>query len=252
MRFACALLLAGLIGPAGSQAVDPAALWKIVSGQCVPHEQAAHDPSPCAAVDLEQGVDKGFVVLKDLNGVAQFLLIPTTRLGGMEDPAILTPGAMNYWNAAWQARTFVEARLQTRLPRDAVSLAINSRVGRTQNQLHIHIDCMRPDVQALLRQNLDKVGMAWSVFPVDLAGHRYRTIRIQQDSLRFVDPFRLLAQSDERIAADMGMHTLVVVGATFADGTGGFVLLDDHADILAGDFAAGEQLQDHTCRIASK
>ena len=252
MRLACAALLAGLLGPVSANAADPSALWKIVSGQCVPHEQAAHDPAPCAAVDLADGVDEGFVVLKDLNGVAQFLLIPTARIGGIEDPAILAPGAVNYWDAAWQARTFVEARLQTKLPRDAVSLAINSVLGRSQNQLHIHIDCVRPDVQALLRQNLDKVGTDWSVFPADLAGHSYRTLRIEQDSLRSVDPFRLLAESDEHVAADMGMHTLVVVGATSADGADGFVLLDDHADVLAGDFGAGEQLQDHSCGVAAK
>ena len=252
MRLVCAALLAGFLSPVGGQAADPSALWKIVSGQCVPHEQAAHDPSPCAAVDLAQGIDKGFVVLKDLNGVAQFLLIPTARIGGIEDPAILAPGAVNYWQAAWQAREFVEGRLQNRLPRDAVSLAINSRVGRTQNQLHIHIDCIRPDVQAVLRQNLDQIGTAWNMFPVKLNGNHYRTMRIGQESLDAVDPFRLLAESDERVAADMGMHTLVVVGATFPDGGDGFVLLDDHADVMAGDFAAGERLQDHTCRIAAK
>ena len=252
MRLACALLLAGLLGPVGGWAADPSALWKIVSGQCVPHEQTTHDPAPCAVVDFADGMDKGFAVLKDLNGVAQFLLIPTARIGGIGDPAILALDAVNYWDAAWQARTFVEARLQTKLPRDAVSLAINSVLGRSQNQLHIHIDCVRPDVQALLRQNLDKVGTDWTLFPVDLAGHSYRTLRIEQDSLSHADPFRLLAESDKHVAADMGMHTLVVVGAMFADGTDGFVLLDDHADVLAGDFGAGEQLQDHTCRVAAK
>jgi CDP-diacylglycerol pyrophosphatase len=82
-------LIALLLVPAGARAADPSALWKIVNGKCVPHEQAADDPSPCAAVDVAGGVDKGFAVLKDMNGVAQFLLIPTARIGGIEDPAIL-------------------------------------------------------------------------------------------------------------------------------------------------------------------
>src|ERR1700723_3475452 len=92
-----------------------------------------------------RGVDKGFVVLKDITGIAQFLLIPTARISGIEDPEILDPQATNYWDAAWRARYFVDERLPTSLPRDAVSLAINSSVGRTQDQLHIHIDCIRPD-----------------------------------------------------------------------------------------------------------
>jgi CDP-diacylglycerol pyrophosphatase len=111
-RLAClGILLAGFL-PTTSHA-DPSALWKIVSQQCVPHEQASRDPSPCTSVNLSQGVDKGFVVLKDINGASQFLLIPTARIGGIEDGVILTPDATNYWDAAWQARYYVESRLHT-------------------------------------------------------------------------------------------------------------------------------------------
>ncbi|VTO15486.1 CDP-diacylglycerol pyrophosphatase [Klebsiella variicola] len=36
------------------------------------------------------------------------------------------------------------------VPDNAISLAINSRSGRTQNHFHIHISCLRPDVRAQL------------------------------------------------------------------------------------------------------
>ncbi|MEA2774493.1 MAG: CDP-diacylglycerol pyrophosphatase [Acetobacteraceae bacterium] len=252
MRFVSAVLLGLVLAPAGAHAADPSALWKIVSGKCVPHEQTERDPSPCSVVDLAQGIDKGFVVLKDITGVAQFLVIPTARIGGIEDPAILAPDATNYWDAAWQARYFVDERLHTTLPRDAVSLAINSSVGRTQDQLHIHIDCVRPDVRAALAANLDKVQGVWTPFPVPLAGHTYRSIRINQETLDGVDPFRVLVDNDPASRGEIGMHTLVVVGEAFSDGSVGFVLLDDHADLAAGDQASGEQLQDHTCKGADK
>jgi CDP-diacylglycerol pyrophosphatase len=249
-------LLAGLLASpmwfitGSAQAADPSVLWKIVNGKCVPHEQAERDPSPCSDVDVAEGVVKGFVVLKDIAGVAQFLLIPTARISGIEDPAVLMEGATNYWAAAWNARYFVEDRVQTSLPRDAIALAINSSVGRTQDQLHIHIDCIRPDVRAALTAGLDKVGIAWAPFPVPLVGHGYRAIRINQDTLDGVDPFRVLMDGDP--ATDMGMHTLVVVGETFAEGRNGFVLLDDRADLAAGDRASGENLLDHACAIAPK
>ncbi len=239
-----------LLAPLGAHAADPSALWKIVNGQCVPHEQADRDPSPCAEVDIVSGVDKGFALLKDIVGVAQFLLIPTERIGGIEDPAILAPGATNYWSAAWKARYFVEERVHTELPRDAISLAINSAFGRTQNQLHIHIDCVRPDVHDVLVGSLDKVGLKWAAFPVPLAGHSYRAIRISQPTLEGVDPFRVLADAEPGI--DMGKHTLVAVGATFADTGAGFVLLDDTVDLVAGNRGSGEELQDHSCAIAPK
>jgi CDP-diacylglycerol pyrophosphatase len=247
-----ALLLALLLAPISGRAADPSALWKIVNGQCVPHEESEHSPSPCAAVDIANGVEKGFAVLKDRNGIAQFLLIPTARIGGIEDPALLASGETNYFDAAWQARSFVEQRIHASMPRDSLSLAINSVKGRTQDQLHIHVDCIRPDVHDTLATNLDKITTAWAALPTPLAGHLYRAIRIDQSTLNGVDPFHLLADADPKALAEMGMHTLVVVGATFPDHTSGFVLLDDHADPAAGNRGSGEELQDHTCAIAPK
>ena len=248
MRLVAAVVLTSLLAPAGVRAADPSALWNIVNGKCVPHQQAAHDPYPCAAVDLRQR----FAVLKDLRGIAQFLLIPTVRIGGIGDRAILAPDATNYWDAAWKARSFVESRLRVKLPRDAVALAVNSAVARTQNQLHIHIDCIRPDVRAVIKANLDKVGPGWTPFPVPLAGHHFRSFRINQPTLDGIDPFRLLADSDPGAKAAMAMHTLVLTGATFASGISGFVLLADRANLADADRAAGEQLQDHTCSVASR
>jgi CDP-diacylglycerol pyrophosphatase len=247
MRPAWALLLGLVCAPAGARAADPSALWKIVSGQCVPHETTERDPSPCSVVDLANGADKGFALLKDRDGVAQFLLIPTARISGIEDPAILDPASTNYWDAAWRDRYFVEERLHASLPRDGVALAINSSVGRTQDQLHIHIDCIRPDVRAALAGNLDKVGAAWTPFPIKLAGHAYQAIRINQETMDGINPFRVLVDGDPKTGGDISMHTLVLVGETFADGSNGFVLLDDQANLAAGDHASGEQLEDHAC-----
>src|ERR1700757_2680511 len=70
---------------------DSDALWTIVHDQCVPHEQRASDPAPCALVDLSGGGDRGYVVLKDPVGATQFLLIPTARVTGIESPALLEP-----------------------------------------------------------------------------------------------------------------------------------------------------------------
>ncbi|WP_170983157.1 CDP-diacylglycerol diphosphatase, partial [Escherichia coli] len=40
------------------------------------------------------------------------------------------------------------------VPDRAVSLAINSRTGRTQNHSHIHISCIRHDVREHLDNNM--------------------------------------------------------------------------------------------------
>ncbi len=220
---------------------DPGALWRIVHDQCVPDQLAHGDPAPCAEVDLGGASS----VLKDLVGATQFLLIPTQRVTGIEDPAVLVPGAPNYFAAAWRARSFVDERAGATLPREWVSLAINSASARSQDQLHIHVDCIRPDVHAALSEHGAAVGPDWTPFPVPLAGHRYDAMSISGEDLDAANPFVLLADGVPGAREDMASRTLVVVGSLGADGRPGFVILTDRADAATGDQAEGEQLQDH-------
>lgn len=239
------LALAGTIGLGAAlvaRAADPSALWHIVHDRCVPDMQQKHDPAPCTVVDAADG----YAVLKDIVGATQFLLIPTTRVSGIDDPTILAPDAPNYWQDAWEARRYVEQRAGRALPRDVLSLAINSSVGRTQDQLHIHIDCVRADVRTALTAHAGDIGPQWSAFPATLVGHTYRALRLDGAEFGARDPFRLLANT---VPADqMRWHTLVAVGMTFG-AQPGFVLLDDRADVAAGDRASGEELQDHDCGV---
>jgi CDP-diacylglycerol pyrophosphatase len=224
---------------------DHDALKKIVVDQCAPHMQAGQGPAPCAAVDLKGGT----AVLKDIKGKTQFLLIPVKIVTGIDDPQILAADAPNYWQAAWEARKFVEERAGKPIPRDDIGLAINSAYGRSQYQLHIHVDCVRADVKQALDANLDKIGTGWAELKVDLAGHRYRAIRVDADDLSAQNPFRLLANSDPAARADMGRQTLAVIPVTFTGGKPGFVLLNDRANIAALDFASSSNLLDQDCAV---
>ena len=225
------------------------ALWQVVHGFCVPGEKGMHDPSPCTAVDLSNGVDRGFAVLKDLRRRTQVLVVPTTRITGIEDPAVLVANAPNYWQFAWEARRYVEARAGVEMPRDDVGLAVNSEPGRTQDQLHIHIDCIRPDVKLALGKNEAGIGKSWSLLRVSLAGRRYMAMRVEGADLTAVEPFRLLAAGLPSARKDMASQTLVVVGASFKKGGTGFFLLNDHADAASRDEATGEDLLDHSCAV---
>jgi CDP-diacylglycerol pyrophosphatase len=241
---ALGLLAALLSGDAAAQASNPNVLWQIVHGQCVPDQRQHRDPKPCAEVDLPGG----FAVLKDIAGASQFLLIPTTEVGGIEDPTLLAPLARNYFAAAWQARSFVEQALGHPMPRDTLSLAINSASGRTQDQLHIHIDCIRADVRDALFRERPNIGWRWRLLNTPMAGHQYRAMRVTGPTLFGHNPFKLLAWGVPGARADMGQHTLVVVGMVFGR-VPGFIILDDHADRAHGDWGSGEELQDHSCAL---
>jgi CDP-diacylglycerol pyrophosphatase len=241
LTLALALILtAGTVSAAHANA-DPNALWTIVHDQCVPHQEAGGDPAPCAQVDLGAREQHGYAVLKDLVGATQFLLIPTDPVSGIESPALLRPDATNYFAAAWRASSYVDARAGADIPRDWISLAINSEVARSQNQFHIHIDCVRADVKESLSRNIAHVGPGWAPFPEPLRGHPYLAMAVEGEDLGTTDPVKLIADRTD----DIGLETLVVVGTYLSDGQPGFVLLAGHADSTAGNAGAGEELQDH-------
>jgi CDP-diacylglycerol pyrophosphatase len=225
-------------------------LWQIVHEKCVPDQEHHGNPSPCALVHLQEGIERGYVVLKDLIGLTQYLLLPTARVIGIESSDLLLPNAPNYFAAAWRERGYVEKAARRTLPRTAMSLAVNSVLNRSQNQLHIHIDCIRLDVQATLQRLVDGIGDNWAVFPEPLVGHTYLVRRIVAEDLSAANPFVLLADGVPDARTAMGAQTLTVVGAQFADGKPGFVVLNARVDVGAGAFIRGEELQDHSCAVA--
>jgi CDP-diacylglycerol pyrophosphatase len=251
LRLALALAaLAGCVSMPETAALPPPpvhpngqALWRIISTQCLPGQLERHDPAPCALVSQEGR----FVVLKDREGVAQQLVMPTDKVTGIEDPKVLAGGAPNYFAEAWDTRRYVDARLPRPLPREAVSIAVNSIYGRSQDQLHLHVDCLDPGVQGALAADAPRIGAGWSAGTFVLAGHPYRIRRIDGERLA-VDPFRLLAETIPGAARTMGAWTLVLVGETSPDGRPGFYLIAARADPAAGEHASGEMLQDHACR----
>jgi CDP-diacylglycerol pyrophosphatase len=242
-----AFVLAAAIGARGA---DRDALWTIVHGECVVNQRTSGDPEPCAMVALRDGAARGYALLKDRSGRTQFLLIPTARVSGIEDPALLARGAPNYFAAAWQARSYVEARVGHALPREDLSLAVNSAFGRSQDQLHIHLDCLRADVRDALRAHAPRIGGHWAPLGAPLAGRDYMAMRVLGEDLGQANPFELLAVGLPGARGDMRRYTLVVAGARFADGGPGFVVLAHRADPAAADPGSGEWLQDHACALA--
>jgi CDP-diacylglycerol pyrophosphatase len=228
--------------PVVGGAADSGALWRVVHGLCVAHMRLDGHPAPCSKVDLFAG----YAILKDRAGATQWLLVPTARLTGIEDPRLLAPETPNYWELSWENRGLLEQRAQRPLAREEIGLAVNSLHGRSQNQLHIHIDCVRADVVADLATRRDRIGPEWRPLDVELAGRRYLARWISEADLAANDPFRLAAEMPAA-RADMGRQTLVLIGAASRAGEPGFVLLNDQADADTGDRGHGEDLLDHAC-----
>jgi len=223
------------------------ALWAIVHDKCVPDEEQNHDPAPCALVDVANGDAKGYVLLKDIRGVAQYLLIPTRRISGIESPELLAPDAPNYLAEAWANRGLVSSRLHRELAWDGIGLAVNSISARTQDQFHIHIDCVRPDVRAALAQHAGEISDQWQPLAFDLVGRRYVARRLSASAATSQNPFKLLADGVRGAAQDMGDMSLAMIGTVFAPGDQGFILLASQGNEQKG--AHSEDLLDRRCAV---
>lgn len=219
----------------------PDALWRIVSQQCIPHQRDNQSPEPCAKVDLQSG----FVLLKDIHGPLQYLLLPTAKMKGMESPELLQPKTANFFWLAWQQRNFMSLRRGTQVPDDVISLTINSTSGRTQNQLHIHISCLRKDVRGQLNQYASTLNDEWQDFPVELAGNKYIARKVSEAQFVQRSPFIMLATQVPQAREHMGRYSLAM--AQLAGGE--WVALATERNLLRLNLASAEQLQDHDCGL---
>lgn len=242
-----AIIAAGLVALAGVIAwllltqSHPNTLRHIALEQCVPNEQRHHSPAPCARVSLASG----FVALKDRNGPLQYLLMPTFRLNGMESPLLLSADTPNYFWLAWQARELMSERRGAPVPDSVVSLAINSRLGRTQNHLHIHISCLRQDVREKLNRSAVGPGSGWLPLAGGFNGHEYLMRRVSVQELARRSPFMMLAEEIPAAKAHMGRYALAL--AQLPDGN--FILLATRRNLLKLNLASAEELQDHDCAL---
>lgn len=184
------------------------------------------------------------MLLKDLVGPLQYLLIPTVRVAGIESPAVLAPDTPHYFAEAWRNRRIMAQRFGHPIPDDDILLALNSRHGRTQNQLHIHISCIDPKVKKRLTHMANRIDTQWAALPQPLHGHRYIGRRVSVNTLERESAARLLAGHDEarKHMADYGMALTSVAGA-------GPVLLVTRTHRLAGNFGSAEELESHACGV---
>ena len=233
---AAAFLVAGHFAVA-----DRMVLWRIVHEQCVPAAAKGEAlPKPCLSVASDHAV------IKDLNGVAQLLAIPTERLSGIEDPALLQPQTPDYFAAAFAARGLMRRYLPTAPERDGLVISINSAHSRSQDQLHLHIDCLARASATTLSAYAPHLDAKWRPMTDALAGRKYWARRVDSVDLAGVYPFRLLAdEMPDR--GDMGAWSLAAAPMSF-DGKPGFVLLADYAELFGGGHA--EDVADHDCAIA--
>jgi CDP-diacylglycerol pyrophosphatase len=222
MLLAGAGLLAASIAPARA---DPNALWTKVVQVCVKSDPQQDKSNPCDIVDKVAD----YVLVKDICGPTQYLLMPVHRLSGIESADLAT--APNYFRDAWENRDRVAGRAGRKLAPQDIALALNSIDRRSQNQFHIHLDLARAGLGDALRAHQNDPAGTWSLFR--FAGLDYHLMRLtdlaSQNPVALVRA-RLAAENDAAAQGEMRHQSIGLTGATFADGSTGFYLLNTAFD----------------------
>jgi CDP-diacylglycerol pyrophosphatase len=221
-------------------------LWVALQG-CLIAKKATGRAFPCLSVDLGDKDRPGTAVLRAPGAPTHLVVMPTRDVPGLESPQLQHAAGNAYWRAALAARPRVTEALKERLPVEEVGMAVNSAGGRSQDQLHIHLDCVRSSVRLALQNHAQGVKSSWAPFPVTLQGRHFFAMRMRAADADSFNPFAALAHLPGR-ATDLREVALAVVSTPRDDPEPGFTILANRA---LGSFA-GELLLDHTCSAASQ
>jgi CDP-diacylglycerol pyrophosphatase len=226
------------------------ALWQVVQ-TCVANHALTGDAFPCLEVNLSDGEEGGYVILRPPVGKPDTILSPTKRIVGVEDPSLRTLAAPNYFEDAWNARGFLADPVQKPLAHSDVALAVNARASRTQDQLHIHIGCISRQAKQTLQAIAPQLPEdKWAPIQERIQGFAFWGRRIARETLAGVNPFRLAAEGFPDGTKSSAQSAIVVAGTRLADGRNEFALLVWRPDPfgLSRPFAA-EDILDASCSL---
>jgi CDP-diacylglycerol pyrophosphatase len=226
------------------------ALWQVVR-TCVADYTLTGAAFPCLEVNISDSEERGYVILRPPVGKPDLILSPTRRIAGIEDPSLSTQQAPNYFEDAWNARSFLSDARQRPVGRDDVAVAVNSRLSRTQDQFHIHIACISREAKQMLRAIAPELSEdKWSRIRETIHGLNFRGRLVAQNTLAGVNPFRLAAEGLDDETESGTQMMILVAGAQLASGRGGFVVLASHNDPfrLSRQYSA-EDFLDPSCSL---
>ncbi|ACL58364.1 CDP-diacylglycerol diphosphatase [Methylobacterium nodulans] len=242
----CYLLLCLILAPAAAATEPTRNLLWVTLQTCILTKRMTGRALPCLAVDLGDKDRPGTAVLRAPGQATHVVVMPTERVVGLEDPQLQQRPGTAYWQAALAARHYVTEALGGRLTAYDVGLAVNSIGGRSQDQLHIHLDCVQPSVQAALQHYASTIGSTWAAMPIALQGSRFFALRVGADQMRDLNPFAALGHLPGR-RTELRDTSLAMISVSGESGTRDFVLL-----AYRDPEAHAEKLLDHACTALAK
>lgn len=213
---------------------DRNALWSIVEQRCLVGSNLPSMP-PC----VEVAPQDSYVIIKDRKGSRHFLLMPSFPLEGIEASELLKPDTPNFFKLAVNSLDGLERRFGLPGSKESIGLAVNSKGGRSQDHLHVHIACLKQEVEhALAASRFDAV--KW--VPIEVEGNQYHGRAVTQLELDTKGPFLLMAEELPGARYRMGEYGIALVQLSDS-----YVLLATRRDVPKLNFASAGEILDHDC-----
>ena len=248
VRFVSIALALVLLASPTALASERGLLWRVVQ-TCLVNHKLTGGAFPCLDVQTPDGRASGYAVLRAPLEKTHIVVMPTVRTIGIEAERLRSPDAPSYFHDAWTARHFVTDDLRTKPGRAEIGMAVNSRAGRSQDQLHIHVNCLRPAVGRALAQQAPALrAHDWTRLAILPHAPRYLVHDVRSADLANVNIFQTVADGLKIDPDDMDDVTIVVVGADDVQGAPGFTILARQRQPGGFDEAHGEALLDPACR----
>jgi CDP-diacylglycerol pyrophosphatase len=219
------------------------ALWTVVQA-CLINHALTSAAFPCLDVDVSDGRERGYVIVRSPLSVSNLILAPTRPIIGVEDPSLQAFDAPNYFEDPRNSLRFLQGARQKPLARDDIVLAVNSRQSRTQDQLHVHIGCLYANAKQTVRALAPALSESrWIPLGRPFHGLEFWGRLLVQENLVGVNPFRLAAEARLSASEDRSQLTIAVAGIRPPDGRDGFVLLASYHNPL-GQYSVEDFLDD--------
>ena len=242
IRLALGAFLVGgislLLASAAAGRDDGDGLWHVVHDLCLPMQRTLNHPFPC----LDVNTQRGFVVLRAPYDQTRLLVVPTRRVTGIESPSLLQDNMPPLWSIGWRERGRVAEAAGKPLNWNDVGMAVNSQPRRTQDQLHIHVDCVDPRLRRALAVKSSHLTSQWSTLDLAPWGDQYRVRSVSAAELD-QNLFKLVADQIPGARSEMGQQSIAVVGLPDGQNQQRLALL------VNSDAGHAEELLDHSCMI---
>lgn len=200
---------------------------------------------PCLRVGAKGREATPSVVLRVPGSRTHLLVMPAEAIPGLEDPRLQNAPYGSLWAEALATRPLVSEGAGFAVPDASIGLAINADRVRSQDQLHIHVECIRPRYLQSIRAQAAGLGRDGSTKSLIVAGEQFVARRIGREDVERGNLFALLASESPAGTGLSGVGALLVSNEASPQGSAA----EDGMLLLAAprQERTVEKLLDHGC-----